>query len=45
MDFIKVFDIVLHFLLSQKLKALNLNSYLINWYLSFFEKREVVFRF
>ena len=45
MDFIKAFDIVEHFLLSQKVKALNLNPYLINWYLSFLEKQEVVSRF
>ena len=37
-DFSKAFDNVGHFLLSQKLKALNLNPYRINWYLIFFEK-------
>lgn len=40
MDFSKAFDNVRHFLLSQKLKALNLNPYLINWYLSFLKDRK-----
>ena len=46
MDFSKAFDNVRHFLLRQKLKALNLNPYLINWYLSFLKNRKqrLVFR-
>ena len=46
MGFSKAFDNVRHFLLSQKLKALNLNPYLINWYLSFLKNRKqrLVFR-
>ena len=46
MDFSKEFDNVRHFLLSQKLKALNHNTYLVTWYLSFMKNRKqcLVFR-
>ena len=46
MDFSKAFDNVDHFLLSEKLKALNMNPYLTNWYLSFLKERKqrLVFR-
>ena len=46
MSFSKAFDNVDHFLLSEKLKALNMNPYLTNWYLSFLKgrKQRLVFR-
>ena len=46
MDFSKAFDNVDHFPLSEKLKALNMNPYLTNWYLSFLKgrKQRLVFR-
>ncbi len=40
MDFSKVFDSVKHDLLASKLKALPLNPYIINWYLSFIKDRK-----
>lgn len=39
MDFAKAFDNVRHNILSDKLKALSLNPYIINWYLSFLRNR------
>ena len=46
MDFAKAFDNVKHTILSDKLKALNLNPYITNWYLSFLRNRKqrLVFR-
>ena len=46
MDLAKVFDNVKHSILSDKLKALNLNPYITNWYLSFLRncKQRLVFR-
>ena len=38
MDFSKAFDSVKHELLARKLKSLQLNPYIINLYLSFFER-------
>ena len=35
MDFSKAFDNVKHSLVGEKLKALHLNTYLVNWFLSF----------
>ena len=35
MDFSKAFDNVKHSLVGEKLKAVHLNPYLVNWYLSF----------
>ena len=45
MDFAKAFENVKHGLLSDKLKALNLNPYITNWpwYLSFFLRNRSVF--
>ena len=40
MDFSKSFDSINHKLLSDKLKCLPLNPYIINWYLSFLENRK-----
>ena len=40
MDFSKAFDTVRHELLVCKLKRLPLNSYIINWYLSFLKNRQ-----
>ena len=40
MDFSKTFDCVNHELLSSKLKQLPLNPLIVNWYLSFLEKRQ-----
>ena len=40
MDLSKVFDCVKHDLLSQKLKQFSLNSYILNWYLSFLKGRQ-----
>ena len=40
MDFAKAFDNVRHMLLSNKLKTLPMNPYLINWYLSFLSNRK-----
>ena len=44
--FLRNFDNFRHFLLSQKLRALNHNPYLISWYLSFLKNRKqrLVFR-
>ena len=39
-DFSKAFDSVRHELLSNKLKLLPLNAYIITWYHSFLNKRE-----
>lgn len=46
MDFSKAFDNVKHLLVGEKLKALNLNPYIINWYLNFLmdRKQRLVFR-
>ena len=46
MDFSKAFDNVKHSLVGQKLKALPLNPYVVNWYLSFLMdgKQRLVFR-
>ena len=40
MDFSKAFDSVRHELLSNKLKLLPLNAYIINWYHSFLYNRQ-----
>ena len=40
MDFSKAFDSVRHELLSNKLKLLPLNAYIINWYQSFLYNRQ-----
>ena len=40
MDFSKAFDCVNHELLSSKLRQLPLNPHIVNWYLSFLEKRQ-----
>ena len=40
MDFSKASDSVNHELLSVKLKKVSLNPFIINWYLSFLEKRQ-----
>ena len=40
MDFSKAFDSVRHVLLSEKLKAVPLNPYIINWYLNFLKDRQ-----
>ena len=40
MDFSKAFDCVNHELLSSKLRQLPLNPLIVNWYLSFLEKRQ-----
>ncbi|CAB3985286.1 Hypothetical predicted protein, partial [Paramuricea clavata] len=40
MDFSKVFDSVKHSLLSEKLKTVPLNPYIINWYLNFLKNRK-----
>ncbi|CAB4022554.1 Hypothetical predicted protein [Paramuricea clavata] len=40
MDFSKAFDSVKHSLLSEKLKTLPLNPYIINWYLNFLKNRK-----
>ena len=40
MDFAKAFDIVRHSILSDKLRALDLNPYITNWYLSFLRNRK-----
>ena len=40
MDFSKAFDSINHKLLSDKLKCLPLNPYIVNWYLSFLENRQ-----
>ena len=40
MDFAKAFDNVNHLLLSSKLKAIDLNPYICNWYLSFLKDRK-----
>lgn len=39
-DFSKEFDCVKHDLLSQKLKKLPLNPYILNWYLIFLKSRQ-----
>ena len=39
MDFSKAFDVVKHSKLSEKLKSLSINPYLINWYHSFLYNR------
>ena len=39
-DFSKEFDCVKHDLLSQKLKKLRLNPYILNWYLIFLKSRQ-----
>ena len=46
MDFSKAFDNVKHSLVGEKLKALPLNPYVVNWYLSFLmdRKQRLVFR-
>ena len=46
MDFAKAFDIVRHSVLSDEFKALHLNPYITNWYLSFLRNRKqrLVFR-
>ncbi|CAB4003090.1 Hypothetical predicted protein, partial [Paramuricea clavata] len=40
MDFSKAFDSVKHSLLSEKLKTVPLNPYIINWYLNFLKNRK-----
>ena len=45
MDFAKAFDNVRHSILSDKLKALNLNQYITNWYLSFLRNRKQRLKF
>ncbi|CAB3998288.1 Hypothetical predicted protein [Paramuricea clavata] len=40
MDFSKAFDSVKHSLLSEKLKNVPLNPYIINWYLNFLKNRK-----
>jgi hypothetical protein len=40
MDFSKAFDFVKHNLLSDKLKQLPLNPYIVNWYHSFLSGRQ-----
>ena len=40
MDFSKAFDCVNHELLSSKLRQSPLNPLIVNWYLSFLEKRQ-----
>ena len=40
MDFSKAFDCVNHELLPSKLRQLPLNPLIVNWYLSFLEKRQ-----
>ena len=40
MDFSKAFDNVKHSLVGEKLKALPLNRYVVNWYLSFLMDRK-----
>ena len=40
MDLSKAFDNVKHSLVGEKLKALHLNPYLVNWYLSFLMDRK-----
>ena len=40
MDFSKAFDFVKHSLLSEKLKNVPLNPYIINWYLNFLKNRQ-----
>ena len=46
MDFSKAFDNVKHSLVGEKLKALHLNPYLVNWYLSFLmdRKQRLIFK-
>ena len=41
MDFSKAFDSVKHSLVGEKLKALHLNPYLVNWYLSLLMDRKL----
>lgn len=45
-DFSKAFDYVKHLLVGEKLKALHLNPYLVNWYLSFLidRKQRLIFK-
>ena len=40
MDFSKAFDSVRHVLPSEKLKAVPLNPYIINWYLNFLKDKQ-----
>ena len=40
MVFSKAFDNVKHSLVGEKLKALHLNPYVVNWYLSFLMDKE-----
>jgi len=40
MDFSKAFDSIKHNLLSDKLKCLKLNPYIINWYINFLKDRQ-----
>ena len=40
MDFAKAFDNVRHSILSDKLRAFDLNPYITNWYLSFLRNRK-----
>ena len=46
MDFLKAFDNVKHSLVGDKLKALHLNPYLVNWCLSFLmdRKQRLIFK-
>ena len=46
MDFLKAFDNVKHSLLGRKLKSLNMDPYIVNWYLRFLKDRyqKLVFR-
>ena len=46
MDFSKAFENVKHSLVGEKLKALHLNPYLVNWYLSFLmdRKQRLIFK-
>ena len=46
MDFSKTFDNMKHSLVGEKLKALHLNPYLVNWYLSFLmdRKQRIIFK-
>ena len=39
-DFSKAFDTVSHYILSDKLKATNINPYVINWILDFLSQRK-----
>ena len=46
MDFLKAFHKVKHSLVGEKLEALQLNPYIVNWYLSFLmdRKQRLIFK-